>query len=357
MANQVLYGFHNLRDLLTERVTSTNIAVVNAAIDDVLAEHNRQMDALMGLFVTRTTEYKRRFVSAKNKRLQPLDEVGRARPTKRAGYYEVAWPIQEAGDAFGVDYVTRAKMTVQEVSNWLAETLIADKRWLRDHILAALFDNTTWTYPDQLYGDLTIQPLANGDGTLYNVQSGADTGADATHHTGQANAIGAAGDNPYPVLHDLLMDKPENGGEVIAFIPSGLRATTEALATFTEMADPNITAGNASDRLTGSLGVAVPGRIIGYETSGVWISEWSSLPAGYVIAVATEGERPLAMREHPEAELQGFRRVADRDDYPWYESQYVRRAGFGAWNRVGAAVREISDATYDIPTGYTTPQP
>jgi hypothetical protein len=357
MANQVLYGFHNLRDLLTERVTDTNIPQINAAIDQALAEHNRQMDALMSLFVRTTTEYKQRYRSAKNKRLQPLDEIGRARPTKRAGHYDVAWPIQDAGDAFGVDYVTRVKMTVQEVNDWLAETMIADKRWLRDHLLAALLDNTTWTYPDQAYGDLTIQPLANGDATVYNLQSGADTGATAQHYTGQANAIGAGADNPYPVLRDLLMNKPENGGEVIAFIPSGLRAATEALATFIERTDPNIAPGTSTTQLTGTLGVSYPGRLVGYETSGVWIVEWMQLPAGYVIAVATEGERPLAMRQHPEAQLQGFRRVADRDDYPWYESQYVRRAGFGAWNRVGAAVREIADATYEIPTGYTTPMP
>jgi hypothetical protein len=357
MANQVLYGFHNLRDLLTERVTDSNIGVVNQAIDDTLAEHNRQMAALLSLFVTETTEFKRRFVSAKNKRLQPLDEVGRARPTKRAGYYEVAWPIQDAGDAFGVDYVTRVKMTIQEVNNWLAETIIADKRWMRDHILSALFTNVTWTYPDQLHGDLTIQPLANNDGVLYNVMSGADAGAQATHHIGQANAIGAGADNPYPVLQSLLMNHPENGGTVVALIPSGLRATTEALATFHTKTPDALTLGSGSTQLTGTLGVTVPGRVLGYEESDVWVVEWPSMPANYIIAVATEGERPLAMRQHPEPELQGFKRIADRDDHPWYEAQYARRAGFGAWNRVGAAVIEISDASYDIPTNYAAPMP
>jgi hypothetical protein len=356
MANQVLYGFYNLRDLLSQRVTDSLIPQVNAAIDATLAEHNRQMNALLSLFVQRTTDYKIRYRSAAAKRLQPLDEIGRALPTKRAGYYEVAFPIQDAGDAFGQDYVTRAKMTVQEVNDWLNDTLVADRRWMRDHILSALFTNVTWTYPDQQYGDLTIQPLANGDSVTYLIQAGSDAGATATNHTGQAAAIADA-TNPYPTLKNLLMNHPENGGQVIALIPSGLRATTEALATFRETVDPNVRPAAADSVLTGSLGVAVPGTVIGYETSGTWIVEWPSLPAGYIIAVPTEGPRPLAMREHPEAELQGFRRVAQRDDYPWFESQYVRRAGFGAWNRVGAAVIEISDASYDIPTGYAATMP
>lgn len=356
MANQVLYGFHNMRDLLSQRVTDSNVAEVNKAIDDTLAEHNRSLDALLALFCKKTTDPSVRYKSATAKRLQPLDEIGRALPTKRAGYYTAGFPIQDAGDAFGVDFVTRTKMTVQEVNDWLNTTLIADKRWMRDHILAALYTNVDWTFPDQLVGDLTVHPLANGDSVVYNVQTGADVGATAQHYVGQAAAIADA-TNPYPTLYSLLISKPENSGDVIALIPTGLRATTEALATFTTAADPNITPGNASDTLTGTLGAAVPGKLIGYETSGVWIVEWPALPANYVIAVTTEGERPLAMREHAETELQGFKRVADRNDYPWYESQYVRRAGFGGWNRVGAAVMRISNATYAIPTNFTAPMP
>jgi hypothetical protein len=356
MANAILYGFHNLRDLLTERVTANNFQEVNQAIDATLQEHNRQMMALLALFAEPTTEYQVRYKSPKAKRLQPLDEGGRARPTKRAGFYDVGFPIHNAGDAFGVDYVTRVKMTVQEVNDWLAETMVGDKRWMRDQLLAALFTNVNWTYPDQLYGNLTIKPLANNDTDTYQVMAGGDAGATAQHYLAQAAAIADA-TNPYPTIHDTLMDHPENGGEVVAFIPSGLRATTEALATFTEVLDPRITPGNATAVLSGTLGIQTPGRVLGYETSGVWIVEWRSLPTGYIIATTTEGPRPLAMREHEEAELQGFKRVAERDDHPWYESQYLRMAGFGGWNRVNGLVYRIGNASYAIPSGFAAPLP
>jgi hypothetical protein len=74
-----------------------------------------------------------------------------------------------------------------------------------------------------------------------------------------------------------------------------------------------------------------------------------------MIATMTDGDRPLARREDPEPELQGFNRVAERDDHPYYESQWLRRIGFGARNRVGAFMVRIGNGTYDEPSGYTPP--
>jgi hypothetical protein len=356
MANQVLYGWHNIRDLAAMRVVGDNIPVINDAINMSVAEHNRQLDALFSLFVTPTTDYKRRYWQASNTRLQPLDNNGRALPIKPSGYYDVAWPIQAAGSAWGADYVTQIKMTGAEAERATAMMLEADFRWMRDHILSALYAMATWPFEDPLYGTLTINPLAlASDGVTYPLVAGADTGATDTHNLGQANAIGAGADNPYPVIYAELVEHPENSGDVVAFIPSGLKATTDALATFHPIADPNISEGANADRLVGTLGVPVPGRLIGYEDSGVWVVEWASLPANYIIATMTGGPRAIAMRQDPEPELQGFKQVARRDDHPFYESQWLRRAGFGAYNRVGAVVMRISNATYAVPTGYTPP--
>jgi hypothetical protein len=53
--------------------------------------------------------------------------------------------------------------------------------------------------------------------------------------------------------------------------------------------------------------------------------------------------------------LRGFRRVAEREDFPYEEEIWFRRAGFGAWNRVGARVDRIGNGAYAVPTGYTIP--
>lgn len=355
MANQVLYGWENLQDMLDARITGTNQEAVNDAVEKSLAEYNRQLDSLTGLFVERTTNYTERYAETGAASLQPLDNNGRALPIKPAGYYDLAYPIQQGGAAWGANYVTKTKMSIGDAQRATALLTSADTRWMRDRILSAILSSATWTYPDPLYGNLTVQPLANGDAVTYGLATGADTVATDTHQLAQANAIGTGADNPFPIIYTELMEHPENSGDVIVFIPTGLKATTTALTTFHPTADANITPGSTTAVVNGTPGVSIPGMLLGYEEGKVWIVEWRSLPANYMIAVTTGGSKPVGMREDPETELQGFNKVADRDNHPFYESQWLRRAGFGARNRVGAVAYRIGNASYAVPSGYTAP--
>lgn len=355
MANQVLYGFMNLKDVFGKRVTEIGVETVDRAIAATVAEHNRQMSAVLSLFTRRTSDFKLRYKTATSARLQPLDAAGRARPIKTAGYYEIAFPLQSGGLAWGADYISRVKMTVAEANNETANLISADARWMRDHVLAALFSNTNWTFADDAHGNLTIKGLANSDTDQYLILSGADAGATDTHYLAQAAAI-ADGSNPFPTIYSELTEHPENSGEVVVFVPTSNKAAVEALTVFEPIADPNIAYGSGSDRLIGSLNVPLPGSIFGY-VSKCWVAEWKALPSDYLVGVTTSGEPVLAMREHPESELQGFNRVAQRDDHPFYESQWLRYAGFGAWNRVGAVVQRVGNGAYAIPTNYTSPMP
>lgn len=356
MANQILYGFRNLADAFTEKVTTIAVPTINSAIDETLAEHNRQLNAIMALFADTTTDYKRRYKTPAAARLQPLDENGRARPIRRSGYYDIAFPIQAGGGAWGQTYEERLKSTVQDLNNLMSAMLTADARWMRDHLLSGLFVNTNWTYSDPEWGDLTVKPLANGDTDSYLIQEGADSGATDTHFFAQSSAIDDSND-PFPTIHDDLMEHPENGGSVIALIPTNLKGTVKGLTAFYPVTDDNIQYGANVSTLRANLGATVPGEIFGYHDSGVWLVEWKAMVSSYIVAVTTEGDRPLALRQESVSELQGFNRVAQRDDHPYYESQYLRKAGFGGQNRVGALVYRIGNGSYAIPTGYAAPMP
>jgi len=356
MANQVLYGFVNLTNVFSERVTTVGVATINEAIDRTLAEHNRQLNAMMALFADTTTDFKRRYKTPTAARLQPVDEVGRARPIRVAGYYDIAFPLQRGGTAWGTTYEASLKETVQEANNRMNTLLTADARWMRDHILSGLFANTSWTYTDEEHGSLTVKGLANADTDTYLIQEGADAGATDTHYFAQANAIDDSND-PFPTIHDELTEHPENGGDVIAFVPTNLKATVKALTGFYPVSDPNLQYGNAATQLTGNLSQALPGMVFGYHDDGVWLVEWKAMVSSYIIAVTTDGDRPLAMRQDTAPELQGFNRVAERNDHPYYESQYLRKAGFGGQNRVGALVYRIGNGSYAVPTGYAAPMP
>lgn len=354
MPNEVLYGFHDLEHLWAIRVTEAGVELVGEAIQASLQEHNRQMDALLGLFVTKTTGFKTVFKTSSASRLQPLDEFGRARPIRRAGKYEIAFPLLQAGGAIAETYIASLKMTVGEVNDVMAEMQQADSRWLRDHILAALYANTSWTFTDVEHGSLTIKGLANGDTDTYLIRTGQDQSTTDQHYLAQAGAVSAT--DPFPAIYTEINEHPENaGGQVVALIPTSVKSDTEALASFYPIGDSNLRLGSGQTEFTGSLSVPTPGTVLGYHDAGVHIVEWPNLPADYIIAVATAGERPLKMREEPEPELQGFAQVATRENHPWYESQFLRIAGFGANNRVGAVVQRVGNGTYAVPTDYTSP--
>ena len=352
----IAYGFLELKDIFSQRVVDNTIDVVDAAIQASVDEHNRQMDAIMSLFVEPTTGFKSRFMQTNAHRLQPLDDNGRARPIKVAGYYDVAFPIQQAGSAWGANYVTRQKMTVGDANRITLSMLEADMRWMRDHIIAALVTSASWTFEDDEFGSLTIENLADGGSETFQILSGADQMATDNHLVGWANAINDGADNALVGMYNDLVEHPENGGEVIALVATDLKASILDLDTFYEKSDPNVRLGANTAELVGDLGAAVPGELLGYEAaSGAWIVEWKSLPNGYFIGVTTQGEKPLKMRQDPEPELQGFKRVAEREDHPFLESQWLRRAGFGAFNRVGGYVGLVGNGTYSTPSGYSAP--
>lgn len=355
MANQVQFGFENLTSVFAERITGNLIPQVNTAISATLAEHNRQLSSAMALFATPTTEYKIRYKTPVAARLQPIDENGRALPIRTSGYYDIAFPLQRGGVAYGANYEAMLKMTVEDANNRLATLLTADARWMRDHMLAAIYASTSWTFTDEEYGALTVKGLASGDTDTYLIQAGSDAGATDTHTLAQANAIADGADDPFGTIYDELIEHPENSGDVIALIPTNLKSTVEALTDFYPVGDPNIRRGANTAELVGNLGVNLPGNVFGYHDSGVWLVEWKSLPSSYILATMTGGDRPLAMRQDSLPALQGFNRVADRNDHPFYETQYMRKAGFGAQNRVGAVVMRIGNGTYAEPTGYTSP--
>lgn len=358
MANQVVYGFHNLADVFANRITTVGVQQVNDAIDQAMAEHNRQMDALLSLFVRRTTDFQVYYRSVAITRNQPLDEHGRPIPIKAPGRYQVAFPLQDSGNAFAFDWQAGLAATVEDVNNNIAAIQMGDMRWMFDHIFAALFASASWTYVDPLYGSLTILPLASGDTQVYNVFAGGDTGATDNHLLAQANAIGAGADNPYPTIYTELTEHPENGsgGRVIAFISSSLKSATTGLATFNPIPLSDIRPGANSDVLVGDLGVTVPGTVLGMEDSGTWIVEQPRLPAGYIIAVKTGGDPPLAQRVSDIPELAGGLIEAPRnEDWPWYQRNFVRKTGFGAWNRVAALAYRVGNASYATPTNYSSP--
>jgi hypothetical protein len=348
-ANDVLYGFVQLADQFGERISQIGEQSVAAAIGLTVERHNADINRMIRMFASPTEDYQIRYSGLGVGELQPLDENGVPHPVK-ISTYDVGFPLAMAGSAIGWNFVTGAKMTVGKMNDLVANVLMQDIRYVRRRILTALMQNASFTYPDPIHGNITVQGLANGDTVQYALNGG-DTLDDDTHYLFQAAAIDDS-NNPFTTIETELLEHPDNAGPVIAFIPTNLKTAVEALADYIPVSDPDVRAGAFTDVLTGALRVDYPGTAIG-KVGRVWIVEWTPLPDGYIVAVAAGGVRPLGMRQDPEPELRGLTLYGVDEKTPFYQRNWMRRIGFGGLNRTAAAVMLVGAGAYAIPTGYT----
>ena len=157
MPNLNSYGFVSLNDIASQRV-APNMRVVNDAIRLSVDEHNRQVAAVLAELARPTTDPYLRYRVRGSGSLQPLDEWGNPKPVLTAGQYDVAFPIQKAGTAWGNNRFSRALMTVEDVDGFTFDAMLRDANWMKRHILGALLDNTSYTFLDDndKVGTLTI---------------------------------------------------------------------------------------------------------------------------------------------------------------------------------------------------------
>lgn len=349
----ISYGFIGLEHMFSQRVEDVGIPVIRDAIALTVAEYNRQIASLTSKLVTPTENWQERFKLPGFGTHQPLDEWGNPQPTKPSGFYDVAYPIFGAGSAYGDNRVSRALATVEEVNDLTWMVLLNDIDWMRRRILSALFSNVAWTYEDSEHGNLTIQPLANGDTVTY-VRVGGTSSTD-THYLAQAAAI-ADVTNPFPTIYAELVEHPSNTGPIVVFVPTNQVTAIQGLSSFTEVVDPDIIVGVGNNRLGG-----VPAEIKAFgdevlgKTDKCWIVEWKQLPDNYMIALDFGAPSIMRMREYKAASLKGLFPEFHSPDGNLIVSRFLRYAGFGVQNRVGALVYRIGDAAYAVPTGFTAP--
>lgn len=347
------FGIMNLFDISGDGLLAeqSKDKIVNA-VTKTLAEHNAEVNALIDAFCNRTINSSTRVLLPGSGELQAMDENGRALPRKGAEY-NVAFPIHGGGDAWAANYVTLNKMSVQRFAQLTAGMLQRDMLSITRLILGGILYDQSWTFNDTYLGQtLTVQPMANGDTVVYPITNATGLSTDNHYRNFAYDTISDA-NNPFPEIAEEIMQHGDNTGDVVAFIPTAMEAGVRTLDDFTPAVDPNIAIGISKDRIVSTPQGFWPGEIIGYlPTAHTWVSKLRSLPDDYLIAITETGPKPLNFREDAEKALRGFGPKGNRDDFPYFEEQWLRRCGVGAYNRVGAVAAQISaEASSD----YTAP--
>lgn len=347
-----LYGFHNLQDILSRRAATVDERTISDAIRLAVEAYNQDVTVALSAFATPVTNESVGVLPGDDgAELQGLDEWGRPLPRRMPAKVSRRFPIFMAGDSIASNYVTEQKMTVQEVNDRVEFLTLADNRWMRRQLLSALFTPAPYNFNDPEKGVYQVFPLANDDAETYFRSSSNTSGIDL-HHKANAGITTA-------VLADIgneIREHPENSGEIVVFVPTASVPAVKALPGYTTGGDPNVSLGQSVDTYVGSIGANAPGAPFGYDSDAmVHLREWSSMPANYLLGVSVGGTKPLAMRQDEEPSLQGFHEIPGREDMPYLQRMWIRRAGFGALNRVGAVVYRTNNATYAAPAGLSAP--
>jgi hypothetical protein len=350
MTHLVAPGFVDYIELASQRVTELGWDIITGAIELSARLHTEATEELLSSICVEPNQPQERVEAVTRTELQPLaGEMDRPRPVGSLYSYTAAYPLEKAGHAFGTGRESRVKMTVREANKLTIQGLQADANWMYRRILHAWFYDNSYTYVDEDFGDITCLPLANGDAQEY-VKANGDTATD-THFLAQAAAIGDAAD-PFDDIYDELMEHPENGiADPVVYIPTNLKATVMALASFTEDIDPDIVPGSATDTLRGLPSIPFGDKVLG-KSHNCWIVEWKRLPNNYMVAHAPDAEPFIGWRQDSAPELRGFFVESYTDGGVMIATGMIRYSGFAVRQRTAALVYRIGDAAYEPPTGY-----
>lgn len=355
-----IFGHLNVSD--SDRVFENTVGqrVIYEAAMDYINRANADLESALSIFVDSETEdYKLRYKLPAGGYLEQRGPDGRYGTAKAYGEWDVAFPLKDFGRIIAGNDVDMAYMTVGELDLHLRGIAGRNVNTVRAEVLHKLMDNVADSFTDPRHGSLTIQPLANDDGTEYPPVLGGASDVEDDHYLESGYAASAISDsnNPYTTIKNELEEHfgaPTGGSNLVVFIHTDEVPETEDLTDFDPVNDRFIRPGDDAD-LPINLPGGVPGRIVG-RTNGVWVVEWRWVTSGYMLAVHADAPKPLMKRRDPaDTGLPtGLNMVAEDEQFPFQEMTWRHRFGFGCGNRLNGVVMELSDGgSYTVPTAYT----
>jgi len=360
-----IFGHLNVSD--SDRVFNATVGqrVIYEAAAAYVNKANEELNRLLSVFVARTTEeFKLRYKLPGNGYLQRRGPEGRYGAVKAYGSWDVSFPLEDFGAMIAGNDVDMAYMTVAELDRHIKTVVMQNINTVRFEVLTALMNKTNATFVDPLHGSLTIRRLANTDSTTYPPPIGSMTEADDQHYHELGDAATAIDDthDPWSGVNtnsiDIVAELEEHFGhavgsaDIVTWINKAEVAEVTALTDFEPVDITQIREGTQTASVQG-VPTNIPGVVLGRHRAGAWIVRWDWIPATYMLSIHTGVEAPLYKRVDPADTGLGtdLQLVAQDEEFPFRESVWRHRFGFGVANRLnGHALECAADSTYSNPT-------
>jgi hypothetical protein len=326
--------------------------------------YNTDLANAIAIFVDgKTDRIKERYRLPGNGYMQRRGRSSAPGAVKASGSFDVGYPLIDFGDALSADDVTMAYMTAHEYSLHLQSITNRDVNTYRFELLRALFNGSSYTFSDEVLGDVTVQPLANGDATLYPPTLGTTADATASMYAGSNYVSSGITDsnNPVKTIVAALQARwgtPTGGSNIAVFVNPAEATMIQGLTDFVKVQYHLVHPG------VNTATVDIPGvdnRLLGASwevigtCSGATICKWAYIPAGYMAGVHLDAPPPLVERIDPaDTGLgSGLQLVAKDMDVIFETAFWRHRYGLGVRNRLnGYVLQLVASTSYTAPAIY-----
>jgi hypothetical protein len=319
---------------------------ISAALDS----HNAQFNEMLGTLVDRTSDARRSYGTGDVKVMDELDQWGQSDAQKISAAQTVDFPLRRYGNSLQWTRQWMISNTVAQLAAEVSGIMDADRSNLLRQVKRAVYIPTNTTFIDKLgvpaNVSLAVKAFANNDGSGYPVGPNGEVFATShQHYLANATLTAAVATNLVTAVQEHY-----NSGTPVIVINSADEAAWRALTGFVAYVDPRITLNaNANQPLQRLNFANTYNREIGlYGAAVVRIKPWAL--ANYAFAYIEGQEPPLAMRV-PQVDMLGDLNLQYEDErLPLRARSYERQFGVGVWQRVGGAVLEFNNGTYQTPT-------
>lgn len=320
---------------------------------ELIDMYNRDVAASASIFVGgRTENYKERYKLPGGGMMQRRGRQSPSATTKASGSWDCAYPLLDFSDSMGLDDVTQSYLTMEEYQVHLQNIMNRDTNTYRFELLRSMFNNNSYAFPDELWGSLTVQPLANGDATLYPPTLGAIVDGTSNYFAVSGYAASAISDSNNPITGAVAAlqsrwGTPTGGSNIAVFYNPTEQAKLEALASFVQVQFHLTRPG------VNTATVDIPGideRLLrsSWEVRGNFNGatgcKWANIPSGYLLFVHLDAPPPLVERvDMAKANLgTGLQLVGQNNDELIRTSMWRHRFGLGVRNRLNGYVVQLA---------------
>jgi hypothetical protein len=352
---------HTLADLIDNPIPlrDYDLAALDAQVAIELQIHNALSNDIFNYFVENTIlEIESLPTGQTALSFGRADDFGMPM-TQRADFtpQRVGYPLDGYTAALGWAATFFDSATTADIARTIAGIELADISGMRALMTVALYtkansDNYVSPFQPQriVNTPIDVKRFWNNDGQVP-AKAWNGTAFDGTH-THYLAANGATGAALGTAMDSLIYTVEEHSqGNQLVIVVSNLDASKiKGLPKFVEALPTTIIESQSARRLNLALDISqTDDRAIGQYDGRLVVTKPWALP-GYVVALNTNGAKPIKMREPIAESLRGLRLNSSNVLYRLQADSWLRQLGFGTYNRSAGAVLDLVNAAYTTPT-------